>query len=402
VRVTHTTLLAANPAFGWLQPPRGALFRADPTERGYADLAERGISPRGRTLDFYRFYQFRLESVPRFVQAAVQSSPLEGLMLVPGNGNIGPELVNHSSYWPPAIARYGMVSASWAYDSPASCKMYAETIRTAREFGGQSLIVPPLYPELHTPLQDLPMHTACLSALNDKTCPWHFAGPTDGPQRAEWMQTVFLSARLAHALTGMEHTPPLYVWCPESIAFSDLVDLNRTEAEHWAETWKQLFEANVDYGVTCAFSILEGSTVLWSCASPVLNSDEWEQMQRFLARGGRLACTSRTAPQAPDGTPLPGCEALQDRVTFVDLTPEALAALAGPASLQTDSPAVKTYPYRRGAASIHLLNNTDLTKPAVIPLPFPTEDVCTGERRDRGQTLTLGPGQYALLEEREG
>jgi hypothetical protein len=37
VRVTHTTLLAANPAFGWLQPPRGALFRADPANPYYAN-----------------------------------------------------------------------------------------------------------------------------------------------------------------------------------------------------------------------------------------------------------------------------------------------------------------------------------------------------------------------------
>ena len=36
---------------------------------------------------------------------------------MPGNGNIGPEQMNHSCYWPPAIARHGMIAASWAYRS---------------------------------------------------------------------------------------------------------------------------------------------------------------------------------------------------------------------------------------------------------------------------------------------
>jgi hypothetical protein len=53
-------------SFGDHSAPAQEAFRRWAAERGYADLAERGIPPRGRTLDFYRFYQFRLESVPRF------------------------------------------------------------------------------------------------------------------------------------------------------------------------------------------------------------------------------------------------------------------------------------------------------------------------------------------------
>ncbi|MBM3498544.1 MAG: hypothetical protein FJX74_07710 [Armatimonadetes bacterium] len=375
-------------------------FRRWAAEQGHTDLAQRGIPPRGRTLDFYRFYQFRLDSVPRFVRAVAQGTPLEPVPLMPGNGNVGPEQMNHNGYWPPAVARHGMISASWAYDSPASCKMYAETVRMAGEFGGRSCIVPPLYPEQQTPVQALPMHTACLSALSDTTCPWHFRGPTDGPDRAAWMKTVFLSARLAHGLTGLQHTPPLYVWCPESIVYSDLVDLTRAEAEHWTKTWQCLFDANLDYAVTNTLDLPEGSTVLWSCARPVLNEEEWGRLEGFIERGGRLVCTFTATPEDPAGAPLPRWEGMKERVTYAELAPEAIASLGGPRNWETGEPAIKTYLYRRGGTTVHLLNNTDLTQPATVQLPFRVEDLYTGERRERGAAITVRSGRYALLEER--
>jgi len=388
--------------YGDCSPAAQEAFSKWAQERGCPEAAADGIPPRGRTMAFYRFYQFRLDSVPRFVRAAMADTPAAEVPAMPGNGNAGPEQMNHSCYWPPAIARHGMIAATWAYDSPASCKMYAETLRTAEEFGGQSYIVPPLYSEAQTALEEIPKAAACTSALNTKVCPWHFAAPVTGPNRVDWMKTVYLGARLTHATSGLQHVPPLYVWCPESIVYNDLVEMSSEEAGNWRRTWQSLFDANADYAVTCALKIPAGAKLLWSCARPVLTEEEFAVLRGFVDAGGTLLCAFEADPELPDGSPLTGFADLPtERVRRIALTPEALAAAAdGPErNLPVTDASVKTFIYRRDGKRVHLLNNNSLEQAAIVAAPCAMRDVLTGRKIGEGEQVNIRPGRHALWEE---
>lgn len=387
---------------GDYSPPAMEAFRKWAAEQGWAELSRKGIPERSRSLDFYRFYQFRLDSVPRFVESVLKGIPGERGPAMPGNGNVGPEQMNHSGYWPPAMAKRGMVAACWAYDSPASCKMYAETLRFAGEHGGESTIVPPLWPEMHTPVQDLPMNTACISALTTRVAPWRFSGPLNGPNRTAWMKTVYLGARLTHATSGLTHTPPLYVWCPESIVYNDLVEMNTDEAQHWRKVWQALFDANLDYGVTNTLAIPKDAVLLYACVRPVLTVEEFGRLEGFVRGGGSVLCAFEGTPELPDGTPIAGWAVLpRERVHRLELAPEALKAQAEALSRhrnwQTGAPAVKTYLYRQGDTPVHLLNNTDIASPATTVLPVRMRDLLTGRDLAAGAGLRLHPGGHALL-----
>jgi hypothetical protein len=391
--------------YGDLSEPSQKAFREWATQQGFADLAAKGIPPRGRTLDFYRFYQFRLETVPRFVKAAVAGTPVAGIPVMPGNGNIGPETMNHSSFWPPAVARQGLVSASWSYDSPAGAKAHAETIRMAAEWGGTSFCWPPSWRD---PVRELPIVTAHISALCDRVCHWHFGGALNGPNRSGWMALAFQAARLTHATNGLEHTPPLYVWCPDSIAYNDLVEMNTAEADAWRSLQQALFAANVDYGVTNRLAVPAGSVVLYACARPVLDRTEVAALSAFLGAGGRLLVTFTGAPEGPDGAPVDEwAEVTRSKVEHVELRPEALRAkvdaLCGLRNWLPDATAVKTYLYRHGAGQrpgrVHLLSNTDTEHVNEVVLPLAMVDRLTGSALPASHRLALPPGHYALLEE---
>ncbi len=391
--------------YGDVSEPAQAAFKRWAAEHGWHELAAKGIPERARSLDFYRFYQFRLQSVALLVRAFTRDTPVADVPTMPGNGNAGPEQMNHSCYWPPAMAQHGLVSATWAYDNPASCKMYAETLRIAEELGGQSVIVPPLYAEAHTPAQDLPMNTACISALTTRVLPWHFRGPTVAPNRIDWMKAVFYGARLTHATSGLTHTPPLYVWCPESIVYNDLVEFNAAEAAHWKVTWQALFDANLDYKVTTTLAVPPPAVVIYSCVRPVLSEEEFGRLQRFVAGGGTVLCTFTRPPEWPDGRPIAEWGTLPaGRVMTLDLSPAGLRDEVGQRGLarnwETGAAALKTYLYQREGTRVHLINNTDPAAPASFVLPAPVTDALSGARLERGATLTVRAAGYALLEER--
>lgn len=391
-------------SLGDYSPPAQALFKRWAAEQGYADLAARGIPEPGRTWDFYRFYQFRLNSVALFAEAFVEDTPVARVPTMPGNGDCGPEQMNHNNLWPPAFARRGMWCATWTYGEPASGKMHAETLRIAQEFGGKTAIVPPLYPEEHTALQDQPRDAACLSALNSMTLPWHFRGPSIGPNRPEWMKTVFLAARLSHATAGLAHTPPLYVWCPESLVFNDVVEFNSNEAQNWKKVWQTLSDANLDYAVTNALAVPKGSLLLYACAQPVLTPEEFGRLRQFVARGGTVLCAFEGEPQEPDGKALAGWGELPaTRVVRLPLAPEALEAQVArakpPRNWAVTAPALKTYRYVRAGKAVHLLNNTSVTEPVTVKLPRTMVDLLNGGKLAAGKALTLRPGGHALLGE---
>jgi len=389
--------------YGDVSEPAQAEFQRWAEAKGYRELLGQPIPERGRTMACYRFYQFRLQSVAAFMAAAVKGAPVETIPAMPGNGNVGPEQMNHSCLWPPALAQAGMMTACWGYDNPASCKMYAETIRIAEEYGGQDTIVPPQYPEAHTALQDRPMNTACISALNTRVMPWHFRGPTDGPDRVARMKNVFYASRLTHATSGLRHTPPLYVWCPESIVYNDLVEMNEAEKANWRQVWQTLFDANLDYGVTNTLAVPPGAVVLYACVRPVLNAEEFARLQKFVSQGGTLLCAFAGTPELPDGTPIADWAKLpRNRLVPAALAPEALQRCLphrqGQLAWPTDQPALKVYAYTTaGGGRAYLLNNTSLEQPAAVKLPQALRDMLTGQSRQQGEMVTIPPGMYALL-----
>ena len=391
---------------GDYSPPAQEAFKRWAAGNGWADLAQKGIPERARTLDFYRFYLFRLEQTALFVKAFTKDTPVEKVPTAPGNGNVGPEQMNHSCVWPPVMARHGLISACWSYDSPAAGKMHAETLRTAAEHGGSDVIVPPLYPEKHTPAQAVPMNAACISALNTRVNPWHFNGPLSAPNRTEWMKAVYYGARLAHATTGLTHTPPLTVWCPDSIGFSELVAFDHSEGENWKRLAQCLFDAGIDYGVTNTLAVPKDAVLLYACARPVLTAEEFARVRRFVEAGGTLVTAFPGVPELPDGTKIAGWDALpKERVHAVALSPAALKekalALCKARNWETGVPAVKTYLYRQGAARVHLLNNTDFEAGVTVMLPAPMVDRFTGERLAAGTALSIRPGMHALLAEEQ-
>jgi hypothetical protein len=384
--------------FGDYSAPAQAEFSKWCEAKGYRDLVGKPIPERGRNMAFYRFYQFRLQSVAMFMKAATAGTPVAQIPLAPGNGDVGPEQMNHNCLWPPAVAQAGMITACWAYHNPASCKMYAETIGMAREYGGQSIIVPPQYPEAHTWLQDRPMGTACISALNDRVMPWHFRGPTDGPERVAWMKNVFYGARTTHATSGLKHTPPLYVYLPESLVYNDLIEFNEAEKGNWSKVYNALFEANLDYGVTNTLAVPPGSVVLYACVKPVLSAEEFARVQEFMSKGGVLLCAFAGTPELPDGTPLADWARLRTTPTTLEpfLLRKALQLLQRPMNMQTDQAAVKTYRYvTAGGGVAHLLNNTSLEQAATVKISTPLVDMFSG--KSTGATVTIAPGMCVLL-----
>lgn len=395
-----------------IDEPRGQWYAGslgDYSEAAAAEFAEwcgeqgltiDGIPPRGRTMGFYHWYRFRLESVPRFVAAFRQDTPVADIPTMPGNGNAGPEQMNHSGLWPPAFARYGFICATWSYDTPAGAKQHAETLLTAAEHGGQTTIVPPLYAERDTPEKNLATGVAGIGALTDRVAIWHFTGPLNGPNRPEWMKAVALYCNLTHATTGLTHTPPLAVWCPESIVYNDLVEFTRDEASAWSLLADTLFEANLDYKVTNTLDVPAGTPVLYTCRRPILTDEEYARLTAFVAAGGTLLVTFDGTPERPDGTPHEGWANLPaERVKKIELTPEALkgAVPADRLNLQLDAPTVKTYRYERGGRTVHLLNQTGLEGPVRMTLPVAGTDQVTGRALAAGSSLTLGPGRFALV-----
>ena len=93
------------------------------------------------TQDFYDFFLFRLQAVPWFLSTVGQAAGFKNEMLLPGNGEIGPESVNHSTFFPPEVAKQRMSVGTWNYLDPWQVKRSAEVVAAAgREFGVPSAV----------------------------------------------------------------------------------------------------------------------------------------------------------------------------------------------------------------------------------------------------------------------
>jgi len=356
-------------------------------------------------MDFHRFYLYRLESAAVWSKLATSGTPFAGVPVMPGNGDVGPEQMNHNSYWPPAFARRGLLAATWTYLHPASAKMHAETLQIAREYGGKTGAVGPLLVYgRETPVTCLPILTAVASVMSDYVLAWGASRVFEGSERPAWMKSAFLAARLTHATAGLERTPDCAVWLPESIVYNDLVELNTAEAAHWKKLWQTLADANLDYGVTNLIELPAKTVLVYTCVRPVLSEEEFSRLREFLAKGGRLVAAFPGEPEYPDGRKIEGWQSLPaDRVIRAELAPAALAAAlasaGAPQRWAPADPAVTAYHYRRGGKHVILLNHTGVDKPAPVVLPGPMTDCFTGRRLAENEKLVIPPGRYALLEE---
>lgn len=392
----------ASGKYGDFSKPAEESFKRWASEHGWKELAQKGFPERGRTMDFYRFYQFRLELPAMFVRDFIKDTPVEKITIVPGNGNLGPEMMNHSGFWPPSFAKHGLAPTTWAYDSTASCKMYSEVTRLAEEYGVRSCVTPPYGVYTHnTPLSVVPLTTACISARHWKVMPF---GPVELPGLAAWMKPVYYGSRLAHATSDLTHTPPLYVWCPESIVFNDLVELKGDDANNWKRLWNTLFKANIDYAVTELLKIPKDAILLYTSVNPVLTDEEFTRLQKFVKGGGKVLVAMGKSPEYPDGKAIDGWKALpaesiiSTKLSAPELK-EKLTALQKVRNWDTGVEAVKTYRYQRGGRTVHLLNNTNIRETAKVTMPSKMQDVMTGKVLEKDSTCEILPGLYALLEE---
>ncbi len=382
-----------------------AAFNAWAAAQGLKDLATGPIPERGRTMDFYHFYRYRLETPFMFVAAVVKDTPLARTLVAPGNGRVGPELLNHHCYWPPSAAQRGMVATGWLYLSPAQAKMEAEVLRLANEAGGRSIATTELWVyHNETPVSVVPLNTAGISALCDGVNAFGFAPAIRGPNAKDWMKAVFIVSRLVHATSGLTRAPAVRVWLPQSISFNDLADLNTAEADRWAALRNALFEANVDFTVTNLLNLPPKEVVIYCCARPTLSEQEFERLKAFVDRGGTLVAMFDGDPETPDGRPIAGWKTLPAvRVIRAGLSVDELRAKAMARAprrnMDTGVACVKSFLYSRQGKPVHLLSNTDVENAREVKLAPAMVDAITGEKFAAGATVRLGPGRYALLEE---
>lgn len=371
-------------------------------EIGKNDIAEKvkenGIPEPSYSWDFYYFYIFRLNTVPLLVKKAIKDTPLEKIPVMPGNGDIGPETMNHSCYFPVYIAKNNFISASWSYNLPSSSKAAAETIKIAEEYNGKSYIWPPIY--LGPPEKDLTTTISAISALNDKVCPWSFSKLMDLKERIGWLKMVYYSSRLTHATTILKHTPPVYIWLPASIVFNDLVNYDNEESGRWKEIYEYLFKINIDYGITNNFKNIEKDIpVLYAPKRPVLNCEEFEDLKNFLNKGGKIFYTFDEIPVYPDGEKIKEWENLQ-RENLIKIKLDKIKENLKFLNLQLDNEKIKTYIYRDENGEIyHLLNNTDYQNDIEIILNIEGIDFFTDKIYKKGDKLKILKGNYILLKE---
>ena len=390
----------ASGRYGDFSEPAQTAFRLWAREKGYDALAQAGIPDRARSMDFYRFYQFRLETPVRFSQEVTADLPRDVPIYV-GQGDAGPQALNHSSFWPPSFGPKGLHVATWAYNDAASSKMFAEAVRIGEEYGARSCLFPPLVVYKHTPASALASATAGLSAMNPVIITYE--SRSDTIDKPEWVKAMYYQARLTHAMTGLKHTPSLYVWWPESLVYNDLVALRSDEAAVWMRLWQALFDANVDYAVTNRLAIPKDATLVYACARPVLNREEFDRLAAFVRNGGTLCVTFDDAPEFPDGTIIGAwAELPRERIVRAALSADAFRTAAAGVKVRNAAVAsnvVKTYRYQRGGKVVHLLNNTDDKAPAAARLPMAVVDVCRNAHYRADAEIVLPPGQYLLAEE---
>ena len=349
------------------------------------------------TQEFYDFFLFRLQAVPWFLSTVGQAAGFKNEMLLPGNGEIGPESVNHSTFFPPEVAKERMSVGTWNYLDPWQVKRSAEVVAAAgREFGVPSAVYTSCGED------DVVNRIQALAALSARPS---IIGPREGMSFRLFLE---LSA-MAHAVGTAEHVSGVYLYWPASLTYPDLIDFTNTEGKRWDDLARSLYDANLDFKVTFHGGVPQPSILVYAPNSAVLSDDEVLDLRAYLEKGGTLVIGSESPLFNPDGKPRGSLEKVfgEDNLKqIVQLktapTPAELRAIATERGVainpQGSSEKLKTFVFSRDNGSLLMLLNADPNQATTINLPESGSDAFTRESIAAGSPVTIKPGFFRLIE----
>ena len=373
-----------------------ATFRKWCTQSGHPECAAPGLPKPAMSKEFYAFHLFRLDSVPMFLKGIIRGTPLEKAYFMPGNGILGPEYVNHSTFWPPALARAGMMSLSWNYGEPWKAKMSAEVVKATCEFGGKGGVFTLIgHDEARSRMQAVAALSAKIAVLS--------------PRRHMSSRLLRELAVLARALGPAKRHCGVYLYWPASLTFPDLVDFSNAEAARWLGLAEALYRANVDYRVTYTGRVAQPSLLVYAPIKPVLSEKEVSDLRNYLSAGGLLLYACHCNPIRPTGEPYGTLEATfgHDAAKRIlrpsgPLTPDVIRAAAAqhlvPSNPQPTSDGfVLTYAFELGDCRLLLVANPDGSRPTTLSLAGDWRDHFTGQKVSQGSNISVSPGVFRLL-----
>ncbi len=398
----------------WIDEPRGAWGAggvgdySEPAQAAFAQWArEQGLDPAQgrdgiptpeRSWDFYRFYRWRLTGTAEMVRRFWEPMGID-LPIYPGNGSLGPETMNHNTLWPPALAERGMGAASWMYGGGRASAELLTAVE--RELDGDTLPFSALWRE-----PDQCVMQSCLVASAGSRSGLHLWQPGTtffARNRAPWLEAAAEIARMVQGLSGLEHVAQVYLYCPESIVYNDLVEFNREEAGRWKAVQDALQAANLDFRVTLTCDLPADSLLIYAPARAVLNDEEAAALEAYLSAGGALFYASATEPEYPDGSPLQSLrDALaQGEVTrMAEFSAQAVAALARERGLALNpsavTPGVLSFGFEGDGRRATLWVNTS-AQAATETTPFAAKSLITGEALAEGAQFTIPAWRYRVM-----
>jgi hypothetical protein len=345
---------------------------------------------------YYEFFLFRLDAVPEFLAAIARDAGMESVRLLPGNGELAPVSVNHSTFFPPAFAKRGYEPGSWNYDEPWQGKRSAEVVAAVqREYGVNAAVY------TSCGIDDVTNRMLSLAAISARPA---VLGPREGTSFRLFMEL----AAAARSLADTAHESPVHLYWPASLTYPDLVDYTNAEGNHWDTLAKSLYDDNLDFKVTYRCDLPPGSIVVYAPRRAVLSDDEVASLRGHLARGGVLVYGSDGPLLRPDATVrgTPGevfGDAGPGNIVTMKQAPTArdlrdLAAARGMAvNPEGSSAAVKTFSFRRGDEQLVLALGSDRERPSTLSLPDSARDAFTGAPLPAGKAIPIEPGFFRLL-----
>ena len=346
---------------------------------------------------FYDFFLFRLDAVPEFLAAIAKDAGMESVRLLPGNGELAPVSVNHSTFFPPALAKHGYEPGSWNYDAPWQGKRSAEVVAAVqREYGVHSAIY------TSCGIDDVTNRMLSLAAISARPA---VLGPREGTSFRLFLEVSAVARGLADAV----HETPVHLYWPASITYPDLVEYSDVEGARWDALAKSLYDLNLDFKVTYRCDLPRGSIIVYAPRKAVLSDEEVADLRGHLSRGGTLVYGSDGPLLRPDGAAR-GSPAevfghsLERNIVIMQQPPTArdlreLAAGRGmPHNPEGSSATLKTFAFRRGDDRLVLALATDPSQPAAITLPQSARDAFTGAPLPADKPIPIEPGFFRLIQ----